>query len=245
MKCNHNSPFWIKAEVNDVQATLQESLQREWIGEVDLLDGKLQDIQTEYEARILSFETITKDNTISREDLAITFAALIAALEEDISWWWSPKSSRVFSLKVQQSQYSSLDSGKALIGTFQTLLEQASFFKEQISTFIADLNSSLSQAPVAPNWRLWLKQSPGYLQFLWNLFKKKTICTTHILVFMVANKQRICKPYAIPNQYVPYKVIRDQEVRDLTKKIKIDMTKAHLKVVSMYSFLTQWIKKYE
>jgi len=71
--------------VNDVQATLQESLQREWIGEVDLLDGKLQDIQTEYEARILSFETITKDNTISREDLAITFAALIAALEEDIS----------------------------------------------------------------------------------------------------------------------------------------------------------------
>ena len=85
MKCDHNSQFCIKAEGNDVKTILQESLQREWIGEVDLLDGKLQDIQREYEARILSCETITKDNMIGREDLAITFAALIAALEEDIS----------------------------------------------------------------------------------------------------------------------------------------------------------------
>jgi len=99
------------------------------------------------------------------------------------------------------------------------------------------LNPSQSQAQVAPNLRLWLKQSPVYLQFLRNLFKKKRICATHILVFMVADEQCNCKPYAIPIQYVPYKGIRDQEVRDLTKKIKIEMTKAHLKVVGMYYFL--------
>jgi len=117
-------------------------------------------------------------------------------------------------------------------------LEQASFFTEQIITFIADLNLSRSQAPRASNWSLWLKQSPGYLQFLQNLFQKKQICATHILVFMVADKQHICKAYAIPTQYVPYKEIRDQEVRDLTKKIKIETTKAHLKVVGVYYFLT-------
>lgn len=55
---------------------------------------------------------------------------------------------------------------------------------------------------------------------------------------MVANKQRICKSYAIPIQYMSYKGIRDQEVRDFTEKIKTEMTKAHLKLVGMSSFLT-------
>jgi len=54
---------------------------------------------------------------------------------------------------------------------------------------------------------------------------------------MVGDKQRNCKPHAIPIQYVPYKGIRDQEVTDLTEEIKIEMTKAQLKVVGMYSFL--------
>ena len=53
---------------------------------------------------------------------------------------------------------------------------------------------------------------------------------------MVADEQRNTKPYAIPIQYVPYKGIRDQEVRDLTKGIKEQMTNAHLKVVGMFYF---------
>lgn len=241
VKCNPKGRFWIKADGTDVKAALQESLRREWNGDVDLLDGKLQDIRREYEARISSCETITKYNNISREDLVIAFAAPITALEEDIAFLdGGLQKAESFRSKFNNPS-TTVETLKSLnwdIVKFQTLLEQATFFKEQISTFIADLNSSQSQAPVAPNWRLWLKQSPGYLQFLRNLFKKKRICATHILVFMVADEQRICKPYAIPIQYVPYKGIRDQEVRDLTKKIKIEMTKAHLKVVGMYSFLT-------
>lgn len=42
----------------DVKAALQESVRREWNGDVDLLDGKLQDIRREYEARISSCEII-------------------------------------------------------------------------------------------------------------------------------------------------------------------------------------------
>ena len=208
---------------------------------MDLLDGKLQDIRREYEGRISSCETITKDNNIRREDLVIAFAALITALEDDNAFLNDGLQKAVESFRSKFNNSSTpVGTLKSLnwdIVEFQTLLEQASFFKEKISTAIADLNSSQSQAQVATNLRLWLKQSPVYLQFLRNLFKKKRICATHILVFMVADEQRNCKPYAIPIQYVPYKGIRDQEVRDLTKKIKIEMTKAHLKVVGKYSFL--------
>lgn len=95
----------------------------------------------------------------------------------------------------------------------------------------------LVQTPVEPNRRLWMKLSPDYLKYLRNLFKKKRICATHILVFMVADERCNTKPYAIPILYVPYKGIRDQEVRDLTKKIKTEMTNAHLKVDGKNFFL--------
>ena len=84
VKCNPKGRFWLKADGTDVKAALQESVRREWNGDVDLLDGKLQDIRREYEARISSCETISKANDISTEDLVAAFTALIAALEEDI-----------------------------------------------------------------------------------------------------------------------------------------------------------------
>ena len=59
---------------------------REWNGDVDFLDGKLQDIRREYEDRISSCETITKANDIRREDLVTAFTALIAALEETVTF---------------------------------------------------------------------------------------------------------------------------------------------------------------
>lgn len=68
----------------DVKAALQESLRRVWNGDVDLLDGKLEDIRREYEVRISGCETITKFNNICREDLVIAFGALVDALEDDI-----------------------------------------------------------------------------------------------------------------------------------------------------------------
>jgi len=86
VKCNLKGRFWIKTDGTDVKAALQKSLRQELNGDVDLLDGKLQDIRREYEARISSCETISEDNNISREDLVIAFAALIATLEEDIEF---------------------------------------------------------------------------------------------------------------------------------------------------------------
>ena len=129
-----------------MKAALQESLRREWNGDVDLLDGKLQDIRREYEGRISSCETITKDNNIRREDLVISFAALITALEDDIAFLNDGLQKAVESFRSKFNNPSTpVETLKSLnwdIVEFQTLLEQASLFKEQISTVIADLNPS-------------------------------------------------------------------------------------------------------
>jgi len=95
--------------------------------------SKLQDIQRENEARILSCETTTKDNNISREDLVFAFAALITALEEDIAFLDDGLQKAVDSFCSKFNNPSTpVETLKSLnwdIVEFQRLLEQASFFK--------------------------------------------------------------------------------------------------------------------
>ena len=70
-----------------------------------------------------------------------------------------------------------------------------------------------------------------YATYLKNLFKKKRTAATHILVIAIADEQRNRKPYALPVQYLPYKSLRDKDVRDLTEPIKASLTEAGLHVI--------------
>ena len=50
--------------------------------------------------------------------------------------------------------------------------------------------------------------------------QKERMAATHILVIMVSSEQRRLKPYAIAVQYIPYKYLRDQHIRDLVQKLR-------------------------
>lgn len=67
--------------------------------------------------------------------------------------------------------------------------------------------------------------------YLRNLFKKKRVAATHILVVMLSDERRSKKPYALPIRYVPYRSLKDQYIRDLTKDVKLAMQERGLKVV--------------
>ena len=51
---------------------------------------------------------------------------------------------------------------------------------------------------------------------------------------MVSEERRNKKPYALPVQYVPYHTLRDQYIRDLSKSVKLEMTKLGMKTVGRY-----------
>lgn len=73
------------------------------------------------------------------------------------------------------------------------------------------------------------------LTYLRNLFvKKRQPGATHVLLFLLSDERRNRKPYTMPIQYVPYKSIRDQFVRDLTVNIKTEMMRLGLKPVGRY-----------
>lgn len=64
-----------------------------------------------------------------------------------------------------------------------------------------------------------------------NLYKKKRTAATHVLVIAVSDEQRRSKPYRLPVQFIPYRSLRDQFIRDLTLPLKKAMTDAGLEVV--------------
>ena len=74
-------------------------------------------------------------------------------------------------------------------------------------------------------------------KYLHNLYaKKRQPAATHVLVFLVSEERRNKKPYALPVQYIPYKSIKDQHVRDYVNKIKEAMVSAGMKPVGKYHF---------
>ena len=79
------------------------------------------------------------------------------------------------------------------------------------------------------------KETKCYLR---NLYKKKRTAATHILVLMLSDERRNKKPYALPVRYVPYRSLRDQYVRDLTKDIKRAVVERGLRLVGQYIYNT-------
>ena len=71
-------------------------------------------------------------------------------------------------------------------------------------------------------------------KLLKNLYKKKRVAASHILVIMVSSEQRHLKPYALPVQFIPYKSLRDQHIRDLVQKLKETMVQLGLVVAGQF-----------
>ena len=62
--------------------------------------------------------------------------------------------------------------------------------------------------------------------FTRNIFKKRRSAATHVLVFMASCVKRTRKPYAIPLRFIPIGSIRDQQIRDFARPIKVDLVNA-------------------
>lgn len=197
-------------------------------------DGKLEELRLTYDKRCSVGSKWKSSQAIERNELVSSLTTELDELETDRQFLAQGLQSAVetFQLKIN-SPSTPLETLKSLnwdIFEYKTFLEQANVFNQNFEVFIGDLDP-VQERPVRPILRSVKKECDAHLQYLLNLYKKKRVCATHVLVFMIADERRNRKPYAIPIQYVPYRSIRDQEVRDFTKKIKEAMVKEDLKVV--------------
>ena len=70
--------------------------------------------------------------------------------------------------------------------------------------------------------------------YLREVFKKRRVAATHVLIVMISDERRMNKPYAMPIQFIPYKSLPDHYIRDLTAVVKKKMEEHKLKVVGKF-----------
>lgn len=224
----------MKLDATDLKEALMESFSGVWNGDVDLGDGKLEELRGEYDQRVaLASRVATIDN---RGGLELELRKCVDSLEDDISFLDDGFQLAVEDYRKKFENRSTpeenLKNANWNVVEFQTLLQQAQFLKGAYEEQLACLNPAVylvrHMLNIRTSLRGLVKEVKGYLR---NLFKKKRIAAIHVLVLMLSDERRNKKPYALPIRYVPYRSLRDQYVRDLNKDVKLKMQEKELNLV--------------
>ncbi|OWF38671.1 hypothetical protein KP79_PYT23083 [Mizuhopecten yessoensis] len=227
---NPNGRFWLKLDGTDVKESLQHSVKNIWNGDVDLNDGQLELLRDEYQSRL---DWINSIQSTTEEDLKTSSETGLVNLELDEKFLQDAfkKATNDFRKKMNQKNANS-ETLKGLnweVVECNTLLQQCLEF---ISKLKSDSDSRANIKSISQEYPIYLK----------NLFKKKRTAATHILVIAISDEQRNIKPYALPIQYLPYKSLRDQYVRDITEPIKIALTLTGINVVGLVEVVRKMSK---
>ena len=77
----------------------------------------------------------------------------------------------------------------------------------------------------------------GLTKFVKCVTRHQRMPATHCLVIMISTEERRKKPYALPVQCLPYRGLKDCEVREIGNKVIQEMHKRNMKVAGTYSIL--------
>lgn len=230
---NPDRRFWLKLDATDVKECVMESVKGVWNGDVDLGDGKLKELPSEYETTVQSFKLMQKAR--ERRESEEALQKRLDELEVDRDFLVAGLNNAVEDYRKKYNNNStseqSLKNANWEVVEHQTLLQQAQSLSTK--TVLASLN------PTTCTNRLFLQATAIVKdlkvdQFLRDLFKKKRTAASHVLVFMLSDERRLRKPYAFPIRYIPYKTLKDQYVRDFGKVMKLKMKEKGLKLVGKF-----------
>ena len=70
-------------------------------------------------------------------------------------------------------------------------------------------------------------------EFVKGVTRQQRIAATHCLVIMISPEERNKKPYAFPVQCLPYKGLKDRQVREIINKVISEMIKRKMKVAGI------------
>ena len=221
--------MWLKADATDLKVALQESQSKVWNGDADLGDGKLAKTRTEYEVRLAALPSSRGGQHERVSEVIDGILSDIPQLKDGLNTALS-----VYQRKLREvtcPQQSVLDSCWE-VAEYNILLQQAHTLQQrlvQIQQITSQKHREYAIQRLVPELQSYLK----------NLLKKKRTPATHVLVVLASDEERQHRPFSVPIQFVPYKSIKDDYIRDLTRTIKRELTSAGILVVgnNISSFL--------
>ena len=239
MKETHPSGrFWIKGDGCDVKGALQESVSGIWNGDVDMGDGKLQALRTEYDERRNDFQLF--GNQSDHTALLSMLETIVAQLTCDKSFL---SQGLISSNKQYETKYASHTTSKKVLMElswerleFSQLLQQSQSLLSKISELMLCLQSSNNQHHNVQKELRSMKSD--WFNYTRNLYiKKRQPAASHVLVMLISEERRDRKPYCLPIQYIPYHSLKDQSVREIANEIKAKMDDLEMTTVGEHTFV--------
>lgn len=202
-----------------------------WEGDVDLGDGCLQMLFCEYQTRCAIVKTIGSHAILEKSKDSVEKVRM--ELEKDLEFLTkgSEEASKVYDKVVEagRSPENKLMELAWTVAGFQELVKKAMALIVELDGVLNDFDGDgLSNV---------VKMKLSLLQYLKDLYSKKRVAASYLLVFMIADEQRNKKPYAIPVQFIPYKSLTDSTLRDLEMKVEDAMKNYGMTVVGKHNIL--------
>ena len=211
-----------------MRSGLRESVRGQWSGDEDLGSGTLQLLYKEYTARC---------NSVQQLNITVGFEKLKRELLDDLSFLDSngkiAKETYQKAVDVPGKRESTLMQLAWSVTGFEMLNKQANEFINSFSV----MQSQLLNGEQGNVQKSLLVLKPKLLEYLRNLYTKKRIPATHLLVFMVSDELRNRKPYAVPVRFMPYGSITDRKMRELELEVECAMKNLEMKVVGMLTHI--------
>ena len=191
---------WLKVDACDIKQSLQESQRGEWNGDVDLCDGKLDELWSTYQARLA---VLPKPKT---ED----FHSIINNLTEDLTFLQAglQKAVQTYQSKMKGGNQQAILDRCWDVAEYNLLFQQCQHFLQLYKAAIAK--------PEEQCCHTFTNSVEKYREYLRGLFKRKRSPASHILVVLASDEQRCTKPYCVPLQYIPCTTVKDEFIREVT-----------------------------
>ena len=220
--------WWIKADACDVRKGLRESMRGIWAGDEDLGDGSLQFLFEGYKARCTFVKGI---GSAGRSGLVqADVQRLLLELDNDLEFLAA-------GAQVANEAYNkALQGGKTSESKLMELAWSSVGFEElvkKVRGFQLELKDVGQEGGGAASGVDLFELKSKMLSYLKDLFSKKRIAATHLLVFMIADERRNRKPYAIPVRFLPYRSLTDAKLRELEVHLEEVMRSTGMTVVGM------------
>jgi len=223
--------WWIKADACDLRKGLRESVKGKWAGDEDLGDGVLEDLKKDYDQRRAFARGIGLGHREGHllEDLHL----ILFAIESDVGFLRNgEREARDLYEKRRKAPNASetvlIALAWDLVG-FEDLLKEAARLTD-VCNRVVDVATcqNFIVGSIQNELKNLRNDMAGYLK---QLFSKKRVAATHLMVFMIADEARNFKPYALPVRVLPYASMTDAKLRELEVELRNAMVNLGMVVV--------------
>ena len=205
LKSSGCTRVWLKADACDLKVALQESMGGVWNGDSE---KGLEEMRVQFEQRKAAIQQ-------AEEGCQAAFIKIRDDIRADLQFIQQQLPTACTKYQEAKKKCTSRD-----------LLMERCWEVAELNELLLKGNALLS----CSNANLCKSIS----EFISAVFKKRREAATHVLVIMAAEETRRKKPYALPLQFIPYKSMKDEELRAVLQNVKATLIKEGITTVGQW-----------